>query len=115
MKITVIKDRVLLRKIPVSASDGYGETHLIKIPEDCEKVFKMCGEVLAVGTGVREDIHRGDIVLFRPYNEWSATTECATDGEFAIVPEQDIEAVIDGIPKYLHLVPWDAREYDEVA
>ncbi len=96
MKFRPLHDRVLLRRIESSEKTLGG----IIIP-DSAKEKPSEGEVLSVGSGVRDeagkliplDVKAGDIVLF---SKWSGT-EVNVDGEdLLVVKESDIMGVIEG-------------------
>ena len=91
-----LHDRVLLRRLESDAKTAGG----IIIP-DTAKEKPAQAEVVAVGTGVRDengklqalDVKPGDIVLF---SKWSGT-EVTIDGtELLVVKESDIMGVIEG-------------------
>ena len=94
MKFRPLHDRVLLRRVESNAKTAGG----IIIP-DTAKEKPAEGEVLAVGTGNRDeagklcplDVQAGDRVLF---SKWSGT-EVTIDGEeLLVVKESDIMGVI---------------------
>jgi len=114
MRITPFRDQVLVRKVVCSQSDHYGETSLIHVPEDFRKVIKFCGQVLAVGRQVSEEIKVGDFILLDAYKEYAWETDAPEDGELALIPEGDVFAVCPERPSYLSIVPQEARRYDEV-
>lgn len=96
MKFRPLHDRVLLRRIESSEKTLGG----IIIP-DTAKEKPSEGEVISVGSGVRDeagkliplDVKAGDIVLF---SKWSGT-EVNVDGEdLLVVKESDIMGVIEG-------------------
>lgn len=91
-----LHDRVLLRRLESDAKTAGG----IIIP-DTAKEKPAQAEVIAVGTGVRDengklqalDVKPGDTVLF---SKWSGT-EVTIDGtELLVVKESDIMGVIEG-------------------
>lgn len=99
MKFRPLHDRVLLRRHEQEAKTAGG----IIIP-DTAKEKPMEGEVVAVGTGHRDengkvtplDVKAGDIVVF---SKW-AGTEVTIDGEeMLVMKESDIIGVIDGVAK----------------
>jgi len=94
MKFRPLHDRVLLRRIEQAEKTAGG----IIIP-DTAKEKPMEGEVIAVGTGLRDDtgkvipldVKAGDRVLF---SKW-AGTEVTIDGkEYMVMKESDIVGVI---------------------
>lgn len=95
MKVRPLHDRVLVRRLEQEEKTAGG----IIIP-DTAKEKPMQGEVLAVGTGHREDgkvtpldVKMGDTVLF---TKW-AGTEVKIDGEeLMIMKESDILAIVEG-------------------
>ena len=98
MKFRPLHDRVVIRRItPLEKSAGG-----IIIP-DTVKEKPMEGEIVAVGTGLRDehgalvalDVNAGDRVLF---GKWSGT-EVKLDGEeMLIMKESDLLGVIEGTP-----------------
>jgi len=99
MKFRPLHDRVLLRRVESDAKTAGG----IIIP-DTAKEKPAEGEVLAVGTGLRDetgklaplDVKVGDRVLF---SKWSGT-EITIDGEeLLVVKESDIMGVIEAKKK----------------
>ncbi|MCS5595640.1 MAG: co-chaperone GroES [Pseudomonadota bacterium] len=95
MKFRPLHDRVLLRRIEVSEKTAGG----IIIP-DTVKEKPMEGEIVAVGSGARDeagkvvplDVQAGDRVLF---SKWSGT-EVTIDGEeLLVMKESDIMGVIE--------------------
>src|SRR5580698_6954107 len=98
MKFRPLHDRVVLRRIAAKEKSSGG----IIIP-DTVKEKPMEGEVVAVGTGARNDdgkivaleVKAGDRVLF---GKWSGT-EVKLDGEeLLIMKESDLMGVIEGTP-----------------
>tara|TARA_B100000686_G_scaffold151475_1_gene158765 strand:- start:5264 stop:5575 length:312 start_codon:yes stop_codon:yes gene_type:complete len=96
MSFRPLHDRVLLRRIESSEKTLGG----IIIP-DTAKEKPSEGEVISVGSGVRDeagklvplDVKAGDIVLF---SKWSGT-EVNVDGQdLLVVKESDIMGVIEG-------------------
>jgi chaperonin GroES len=99
MTLRPLHDRVLLRRVENSAKSAGG----IIIP-DTAKEKPSEGEVISVGSGVRDengklvplDVKAGDLVLF---SKWSGT-EVTVDGEeLLVVKESDILGVIEGKKK----------------
>lgn len=99
MKFRPLHDRVLLRRVESDAKTAGG----IIIP-DTAKEKPAEGEVLAIGTGLRDetgklvplDVKVGDRVLF---SKWSGT-EITIDGEeLLVVKESDIMGVIEAKKK----------------
>lgn len=96
MKIKPLHDRVLVKRVEAEEKTAGG----IIIP-DTAKEKPMQGEVLAVGSGARNetgalvplDVKVGDIVLF---GKWSGT-EVKIDGqELLIMKESDIMGIVEG-------------------
>jgi chaperonin GroES len=96
MTFRPLHDRVLVRRIEAEAKTKGG----IIIP-DTVKEKPIEGEILAVGTGTRDeqgkvhplDVKAGDRVLF---GKWSGT-EVKIDGEdLMVMKESDIMGVIEG-------------------
>ena len=96
MTFRPLHDRVLVRRIEAEAKTKGG----IIIP-DTVKEKPIEGEILAVGTGTRDeqgkvhplDVKTGDRVLF---GKWSGT-EVKIDGEdLMVMKESDIMGVIEG-------------------
>jgi len=96
MKFRPLHDRVLLRRIEQAEKTAGG----IIIP-DSAKEKPMEGEVVAVGSGTRDesgkilplDVKAGDVVLF---SKWSGT-EVTIDGEeLLVMKESDIMGIIEG-------------------
>lgn len=96
MKFRPLHDRVLLRRLESDAKTAGG----IIIP-DTAKEKPAQGEVVAIGTGTRDDagkliplaVKEGDLVLF---SKWSGT-EVTIDGEeLLVVKESDIMGVLEG-------------------
>jgi len=99
MTFRPLHDRVLLRRLEGETKTAGG----ILIP-DTAKEKPAEGEVIAVGTGTRDekgnvislDVTVGDIVLF---SKWSGT-EVSIDGEeLLVVKESDIMGIIGGAKK----------------
>jgi chaperonin GroES len=99
MKFKPLHDRVLLRRLESEAKTAGG----IIIP-DTAKEKPAQAEVVAVGTGVRDDhgklqplaVSVGDTVLF---SKWSGS-EVNLDGEeLLVVKESDIMGVLEGAKK----------------
>ncbi len=98
MKFRPLHDRVVIRRItPLEKSAGG-----IIIP-DTVKEKPMEGEIVAIGSGVRDergtvltlDVKTGDRVLF---GKWSGT-EVKLDGEdLLIMKESDLLGIIEGAP-----------------
>lgn len=95
-KFRPLHDRVLLRRLEGDSKTAGG----IIIP-DTAKEKPAQGEVVAVGTGVRDEhgklvslaVKEGDTVLF---SKWSGT-EVNLDGEeLLVVKESDIMGIIEG-------------------
>jgi chaperonin GroES len=96
MNFRPLHDRIVVRRIEEDMTTAGG----IIIP-DTVKEKPMQGEVIAAGSGVRDEsgklvplaVRKGDRVLF---GKWSGT-EVKIDGEeLAIMKESDIFGVIDG-------------------
>ena len=99
MKFRPLHDRVLVRRLEEDERSSGG----IIIP-DTAKEKPMQGEVLAVGSGARNekgetvalDVKAGDRILF---GKWSGT-EVKIDGEdLLIMKESDIMGVLEGATK----------------
>ncbi|MCB9987782.1 MAG: co-chaperone GroES [Rhodospirillales bacterium] len=95
MKFRPLHDRVLLRRVEIDEKTPGG----IIIP-DTVKEKPMEGEIVAVGSGARDesgkvvplDVKAGDRVLF---SKWSGT-EVTIDGEeMLVMKESDIMGVIE--------------------
>ncbi len=95
MKFRPLHDRVLLRRIEQNEKTAGG----IIIP-DTAKEKPMEGEVVAVGSGARDengkvvplDVKAGDKVLF---SKWSGT-EVTVDGtEYVVMKESDIMGIVE--------------------
>lgn len=95
MKFRPLHDRVLIKRIEKDSKTAGG----IIIP-DTAKEKPMEGEVLACGTGMRDesgnvvplDVKKGDRVLF---TKW-AGTEVTIDGEeLLVMKESDIVGVVE--------------------
>jgi chaperonin GroES len=98
MKFKPLHDRVVIRRLNAEEKSAGG----IIIPDTAQEK-PMEGEVVAVGTGARNeqgnvvplDVKAGDRILF---GKWSGT-EVKLDGEeLLIMKESDIMGVIEGIP-----------------
>ncbi len=98
-KFRPLHDRVLLRRLESDTKTAGG----IIIP-DTAKEKPAEAEVVAVGTGVRDEagklqplaVKEGDIVLF---SKWSGT-EVTIDGvELLVVKESDIMGIVEGKKK----------------
>jgi len=99
MKFRPLHDRVLVRRVAEEEKTAGG----IIIP-DTAKEKPMEGEIIAVGSGARNekgeivalDVKAGDRVLF---GKWSGT-EVRIDGEdLIIMKESDIMGIIEGAQK----------------
>lgn len=95
MKFRPLHDRVLVRRIEASEKTAGG----IIIP-DAAKEKPQEGEVLASGTGIRQDngnvtpldVKTGDRILF---SKWSGT-EVTIDGEeLLVMKESDIVGIVE--------------------
>jgi chaperonin GroES len=96
MKFRPLHDRVVVRRIEADEKTASG----IIIP-DTAKEKPSEGEILAVGSGARDeagklvplDVKAGDLILF---GKWSGT-EVKIDGEdLIIMKESDILGVLEG-------------------
>jgi chaperonin GroES len=96
MKFRPLHDRVVVRRVE---EDGKTKGGII-IPDTAQEK-PMQGEVIAVGSGARDesgkltpmDVQPGDLVLF---GKWSGS-EVKLDGvEFLIMNETDIMGVLEG-------------------
>ena len=99
MKFRPLHDRVMVRRVAQEEKTAGG----IIIP-DTAKEKPMEGEVMAVGSGARDesgklvplDVKAGDIVVF---SKW-AGTELSIDGEeMLVMKESDLIGVIEGAAK----------------
>jgi len=94
MKFRPLHDRVLLRRIEQNEKTAGG----IIIP-DTAKEKPMEGEVVAVGSGIRDengkivplDVKAGDKVLF---SKWSGTEVNLNGEELLVMKESDIMGVL---------------------
>ncbi len=99
MKFRPLHDRVLLRRLESDSKTAGG----IIIP-DTAKEKPAQGEVVAVGTGVRDEhgklqplaVKEGDIVLF---SKWSGTEVNIDNEELLVVKEADIMGIIENKAK----------------
>ena len=95
MKFRPLHDRVLVRRLEEDERSTGG----IIIP-DTAKEKPMQGEVLAVGTGARNDkgeitpldVKKGDRILF---GKWSGSEVKIDDEELVIMKESDIMGIIE--------------------
>jgi chaperonin GroES len=96
IKFRPLRDRVLVKRLDQEEKSPGG----IIIP-DTAKEKPMQGEVLAIGSGVRDDkgvmhpldVHVGDRVLFA---KWGGT-EVKIDGtEYIILKESDVLGILEG-------------------
>ncbi len=95
MKFRPLHDRVLVRRLEEDERSSGG----IIIP-DTAKEKPMQGEVLAVGTGARNDkgeitpldVKTGDRILF---GKWSGSEVKIDDEELVIMKESDIMGIIE--------------------
>ena len=96
MKFRPLHDRVLVKRVEAEEKTSGG----IIIP-DTAKEKPQEGEVIAVGTGIRDDtgklveldVRAGDRILF---GKWSGT-EVSLEGEdLIIMKESDILGIVDG-------------------
>ena len=96
MTFRPLHDRVLVRRVEAEEKTAGG----IIIP-DTAKEKPQEGEVLAVGTGVRDesgkltplDVKDGDRILF---GKWSGTEVRLNGEDLLIMKESDILGIIDG-------------------
>jgi chaperonin GroES len=95
MKFRPLHDRVLVRRIEADAKTKGG----IIVP-DTVKEKPQEGEVVAAGTGTRQDngniipldVKKGDRILF---SKWSGT-EVTIDGtEYLVMKESDIVGIVE--------------------
>ena len=99
MKFRPLHDRVLVRRLEEDERSSGG----IIIP-DTAKEKPMQGEVLAVGTGARNDkgeitpldVKKGDRILF---GKWSGSEVKIDDEELVIMKESDIMGIIENVKK----------------
>ncbi len=97
MKFRPLHDRVLVRRLEEDERSSGG----IIIP-DTAKEKPMQGEVLAVGTGARNDkgeitpldVKKGDRILF---GKWSGSEVKIDDEELVIMKESDIMGIIENV------------------
>jgi len=98
MKFRPLHDRVVVKRVEEEGKTNGG----IIIP-DTAKEKPMEGEIVAVGSGSRDekgtlvplDVKKGDRILF---GKWSGT-EITLDGEdLLIMKESDIMGIIEGSP-----------------
>ncbi len=97
MKFRPLHDRVLVRRLEEDERSTGG----IIIP-DTAKEKPMQGEILAVGTGARNDkgeitpldVKAGDRILF---GKWSGSEVKIDDEELVIMKESDIMGVIEKV------------------
>ncbi len=95
MKFRPLHDRVLVRRVEEEETSTGG----IIIP-DTAKEKPMEGEVIAVGSGSRDDkgkvhpldVKAGDRILF---GKWSGTEVKIDDEELLIMKESDIMGIIE--------------------
>ncbi len=95
MKFRPLHDRVLVRRVEEEETSSGG----IIIP-DTAKEKPMQGEVIAVGSGSRDDkgkvhsldVKAGDSILF---GKWSGTEVKIDDEELIIMKESDIMGIIE--------------------
>ncbi len=95
MKFRPLHDRVLVRRVEEEETSTGG----IIIP-DTAKEKPMQGEVIAVGSGSRDDkgkvhpldVSAGDRILF---GKWSGTEVKIDDEELLIMKESDIMGIIE--------------------
>ncbi|MCH7929496.1 MAG: co-chaperone GroES [Proteobacteria bacterium] len=95
MKFRPLHDRVLVRRVEEEETSTGG----IIIP-DTAKEKPMQGEVIAVGSGTRDDkgkihpldVNAGDRILF---GKWSGTEVKIDDEELLIMKESDIMGIIE--------------------
>ena len=96
MTFRPLHDRVLVRRVEAEEKTAGG----IIIP-DTAKEKPQEGEVLAVGTGVRDesgkltplDVKEGDKILF---GKWSGTEVRLNGEDLLIMKESDILGIVDG-------------------
>ena len=94
-----IRDMVLLKPEPVEERTKGG----ILIPKNAQAKHQLAtvlatgpGRVLESGVRVEPEVKKGDRVLVREYNMRQAVERFGTnDGDF-LVPEMDIDAVLEG-------------------
>jgi chaperonin GroES len=96
MKLKPLHDRVVVKRVESEEKTAGG----IIIP-DTAKEKPMQGEVIAVGSGARNengalvplDVKAGDIVLF---GKWSGTEVKLEGQELLIMKESDILGIVEG-------------------
>ena len=99
MKFRPLHDRVVVRRVDEEARTAGG----IIIP-DTAKEKPMQGEIIAVGSGARNekgeitplDVKVGDRVLF---GKWSGTEVKIEGDELLIMKESDIMGILEGAAK----------------
>ena len=99
MKFRPLHDRVLLRRLDAESKTAGG----IIIP-DTAKEKPAQAEVLAVGTGVRDEhgkllplaVREGDVVLF---SKWSGSEVTIDNEELVVVKESDIMGILESKKK----------------
>ena len=95
MKIRPLSDRILVKRLAGEEKTASG----IIIPDNA-KEKPMEGEVVAVGTGARDDkgnvialdVKEGDRVLF---SKWSGTEVTINGEELLVMKESDIMGVVE--------------------
>lgn len=99
-KIKPLGDRVLVRPLTESEKDGKTKGGIIIIPDTVSKERGEQGEVMAVGSGWRNQegkvfplgVKKGDRIIFSKYGP----DEIKVDGkEYFIISESHILAVIE--------------------
>lgn len=96
MKIIPLHDRILVKRIEQETKTKSG----IIIPDTAQNEKPTEGEVIAVGTGTRDqngkliplDVKVGDVILFA---KWGGN-EIKVDGEeYLIIKESDVLAIVN--------------------
>lgn len=95
MKFRPLHDRILLRRLEQEEKTAGG----IIIP-DTAKEKPMEGEIVAIGTGLRDDkgntvpldVKAGDRVLF---SKWSGTEVTINGEELLVMKESDVMGVVE--------------------
>ena len=95
MKFRPLHDRILLRRLEQEEKTAGG----IIIPDTAQEK-PMEGEIVAVGTGLRDDkgnvvpldVKEGDLVLF---SKWSGTEVTINGEDLLVMKESDVMGVVE--------------------
>lgn len=98
MVIMPIQDNVII-KLPIEEKEKKTKSGIIVSTHNTAKEIPEQGEVMAIGSGrllndgtlIKPSIKEGDIVLF---NKFAGTKISSGDGEYLIIKENDILAII---------------------